>query len=595
MNTFDINKIVRYYIMGKKVKQNKQKRIYAMWLNNIYSVFTMLGGLAVFMYGMKIMGDSLETIAGSRVKTMFAKVSNNNIKGVGIGMGVTALIQSSSATTVMLVGFVNVGFLSLNQATAIIMGSNIGTTITAQLSSMSGFQSFNITAIMSLIAGIGCILFMFSKNDTRKHLGLILLGLGMLFIGLQLMSSTMGSFAKNPDGTPTAFANFMLNSFTNPILNIIAGALFTAVIQSSSAATGVLLAFATANMLNFDTAMFMLLGTNIGTCVTAILSSVGTSVNAKRTATIHLLFNVIGTLIVMLPMMLFTKPISNFFMTMSGTTSRAIANFHTIFNILNTIILFPFINQLVTLSTWFVKDKKNVEQKTPKRLYYLDERLLHTPSLAVAQSLSEVKNMGDIANFNLQEAINMLTTGNGDKLTEMEHNEEILNYLNIEITNYLVKFSGLEMTKKDEIRIASLFHVIADIERVGDHAENIWKYASKMQKGEIMFSQDAIDEIKAVQETLSSMYIDTMNAFLKSNKLILAKIEKEEATVDEAKRMMEKMHIERLSQGNCTPEAGAIYLSLSSQLERVADHFTNIAYSFLPYKDKLAFGDIKKN
>ncbi|MEG2117344.1 MAG: Na/Pi symporter, partial [Clostridia bacterium] len=363
----------------------------------------------------------------------------------------------------------------------------------------------------------------------------------------------------------------------------------------SSAATGVLLAFASANIMTFDTAMFMILGTNIGTCVTAIISSVGTSVNARRTATIHLLFNVLGTLIVLLPMLLWKMEIANFFMNISGSTQRAIANFHTIFNIVNTIILFPFINQLVSLSKFIIKDKKVTETRAPKRLYYLDERLLHTPSIAVAQTLSEVKNMGDIANYNLHAALNMLMTGNSEKMPVMEHNEEILNYLNIEVTNYLVKFSGLEMTKKDETRIASLFHVIADVERIGDHAENIWKYAQKMEKSEILFSADAIAEIKAVDDTLSSMYVDTMNAFLTSNREILAKIEQEESSVDEAKRMMEKMHIERLNQGACTAEAGAIYLSLSSQLERVADHLTNIAYSFLPYKDKLTLGDIKKN
>ena len=566
-------------------------------LEGMYKIFTMMGGLAIFMYGMKIMGDSLESLAGSKMKKMFARVSDNKLKGVGIGMGVTAVIQSSSATTVMLVGFVNIGFLSLKQSAAIIMGSNIGTTITAQLSSLSSVGGmFDITAIMSLLAIVGLVLFMFIKNDSSNHLGLILLGLGMLFIGLNLMSGAMKSFAINPDGTPSAFANFMLSTFTNPFINILAGIVFTAIIQSSSAATGILLVFATANVISFETAMFMILGTNIGTCVTAMLSSIGTSTNAKRTAIIHLLFNVLGTLLFAIPLLFIGHSVAGFFERISGgSTERAIANFHTVFNILVTLVLLPFTNQLVSLATWLVPERAKGKNSAPKRLFYLDERILATPSLAVAQTLSEVKNMADMANTNLQDSLKALLTGDLDEISDMEVREQTVDYLNIEITNYLVKFRGLDMSAKDQAVIGSLYHVVTDIERIGDHAENIWKYASRMVKRDIQFSEEAQDEIKKLKIVLQEMYEETVRAFVYRDESVLDKLEVNEKIVDQAKRTMKATHIERLNDGECSAEAGAIYLSLASQLERVADHYTNMAYSILSYEDKISMGDIKAN
>ena len=566
-------------------------------LDGIFKIFSMLGGLAIFMYGMKIMGDSLEALAGSKMKSMFARVSDNKLKGVGIGMGVTAVIQSSSATTVMLVGFVNIGFLSLKQSAAIIMGSNIGTTITAQLSSLSSIGgAFDITAIMSLLAIVGLVLFMFIKSDSSNHLGLILLGLGMLFIGLDLMSGSMKSFALNPDGSPSTFANFMLSSFSNPLICILAGMLFTAIIQSSSAATGILLVFASANIMTFETAMFMILGTNIGTCVTAMLSSIGTSTNAKRTAVIHLLFNVIGTAIVTIPLLFIGDKAANFFTRISGgNIERAIANFHTVFNILVTLILLPFTNQLVQLATLIVPKRENSNSSKPKRLFYLDERILATPSLAVAQTISEVKNMADMANANLQKSLKALLTGDLDEVAEMQKAEETIDYLNIEITNYLIKFRGLDISIKDQNMIGSLYHVVTDIERIGDHAENIWKNAARMQKNDIQFSEIAQTELKNVQVILQEMYEETVSAFVYRDRSVLSKLAVNETLVDNAKRQMKIDHIERLNNGECSAEAGAIYLSIASQLERVGDHLANMAYSILSYEDKLSLGDIKAN
>lgn len=560
-------------------------------MSNVYQIFLMLGGLAVFMYGISIMGDSLETVGGEQVKTMFEKVSNNKLKGVGIGVGVTALIQSSSATTVMLVGFVNVGILSLTQATAIIMGSNIGTTITAQLSSLSGFGGINITAIMALIAFGGLILYVSGKKLRTKHIGVILLGLGMLFIGLKQMSSSMSSFAANPDGSPTAFAKFMLVSFKNPVLNILAGALFTAIIQSSSAATGVIIAFGASGIITFDTAMFIVLGTNIGTCVTAILSSVGTSINARRTAVIHLFFNLIGTVIISIPLLIFNSDLANFFTSISSNLPRAIANFHTVFNILTTAMLLPFTNGLVKLATVVVPDAP--EEESVKTLTFLDKRILQTPTLAVGQSIKEVNHMADLAKRNLDKSISMILTQKLKNVDEFKETEKTINHLNIEITNYLITFSSLELSSKDDEKIGAMYHVVADIERIGDYAMNLYERTVHMKKHNLEFSDDAKSEIKKLHKRLLHMFDLSMTAFRTNDTSLLDLVDSDEDIIDKYKHKMQKHHVKRLSKKNCNVEAGSVYLELASQLERVGDHLQNIAYSIVPYETKVEMGDIR--
>ncbi len=553
-------------------------------MDAIYTIFTMLGGLAVFMYGMKVMGDSLENLAGDKVKTMFNKVSSSRVKGVAIGAGVTAIIQSSSATTVMLVGFVNIGMLSLLQATAIIMGSNIGTTITAQLSSLS---ALNVTAVMSCLAFAGMALVMFSKKESRQKLGVIFLGLGMLFIGLNLMSSAMKTFAYDGSGNPSAFAEFMLSSFTNPMLNIILGALFTAVIQSSSAATGILITFASAGIITFDMAIFMVLGTNIGTCITAILASIGASTNAKRTAAIHLMFNIFGTLIMLLPTLLFTEQIEALLVYISGAfLERQIANFHTIFNVLVTIILLPFAKQMVHLAEILIPEKKVSPAKSSTRLYYLDERILQTPPIAAQQVIAEVENMGVIAKENLKFALEMLISKDASKQEYIVENEKVLNYLNREIANYLVKISALDISEKDSQTLGSLFHVVSDIERIGDYAENVMDFANKMIAEDLTFSKRAVLEIEDLAKKLEVMFSLAIETFARRDRSIIPQVQILEDEVDKIKELMEDSHIRRLHDGGCTVEGGAIYLSLASQLERVADHMLNIAKSIIPQEER---------
>lgn len=554
-------------------------------MDAIYTIFTMLGGLAVFMYGMKIMGDSLENLAGDNVKSLFNKVSNSRVKGVAIGAGVTAIIQSSSATTVMLVGFVNVGMLSLLQASAIIMGSNIGTTITAQLSSLS---ALNVTAVMSCMAFAGLVLVMFSKKESRQKLGIILLGLGMLFIGLNLMGSAMKSFAYDDAGNPSVFAEFMLSSFTNPLLNILLGALFTAFIQSSSAATGILITFASAEVITFDMAIFMVLGTNIGTCITAILASIGASTNAKRTAAIHLMFNIFGTLIVLVPTLLFTNQLAVFLEMISGSyLERQIANFHTIFNILVTLILLPFTKQMVRLAEFLIPEKKIQENQKQTRLYYLDERILQTPPIAVQQVVAEVENMGVIAKENLKYSLEMLIQKDKGKEAYIIENEKIINYLNREIANYLVKISALDISERDSQTIGSLFHVVSDVERIGDYSENIMDFANKMIAEDLSFSAKALMEIEDLAVKLEKMFTLAIQTLAKRDRSIIPEVQKLEDEVDKIKEFMEESHIRRLSEGHCSIEGGAIYLSLASQLERVADHMLNIAKSIIPQEERV--------
>ncbi len=557
-------------------------------LDLVFTIFTMLGGLAVFMFGMKVMGDNLERAAGDRMKKLFARVSNNRFKGVGIGIAVTAIIQSSSATTVMLVGFVNVGLMTLPQAAAIIMGSNIGTTVTAQLASL---QAFNITAIMSAIAAVAYFVMLFTKKKNVERVSLIFVGLGMLFIGLSLMSSSMKTLAVNPDGTPSSFANFMLEGFTNPILAVLAGLVFTAIIQSSSAATGILLSLAAAGVVKFETGMFMILGMNIGTCVTALLACIGTSTNAKRTAVMHLMIKTIGVIVFFVPLLIFKDQIAAFFMQTGGTASenevlqRAIANFHTSFNVLVTALILPFVNHIVAFSKLIVRDKDDGEGNNAHKLVYLDDRILQTPPIAVSQVMKEVRHMGDLAGENLMLALEALVTGDITMEKNFREREQLLNFLNREIPRYLVQISALDISVADSKVIGSLYHVVNDMERIGDYAEDMFDFACKMSEESIQFSKEAIEDIADAKERLNLLMRDAFYVFSNRSVEMIREVDRREQEIDDIKDRMGEAHIQRLNEGRCTAESGSIYLSLSSQIERVADHLTNVAYSIRDHKD----------
>ena len=545
-------------------------------LDIIFSLCVAIGGLGVFMFGMKIMGDGLETMAGSKLRTVLSKSTDNRFKGVAVGAGITSIIQSSSATTVMLVGFVNVGLMTLTQAAAVIMGANIGTTITLQIVSL---KAFKVSAIFAATAGIGFFMNMFSKKPKVKQLGIILVGLGMLFIGLDVMGKEVGRFSEL-EGFGWLFQNL-----NNPFLLLLVGLVFTAIIQSSSAATTILVSFVAAGTsagMSVSSAFYAILGMNIGTCVTALLASIGANPNAKRTAVIHLLFNVFGSVIMFILLISTNGAIVKFFEWISGgAPARQLANFHTIFNVLTTLVLLPFIKPLVALSKKIVRGKEVKESGV--KLKYLDERILSTPTIAVSNLGKEIDSLAQTAKLNLDLAVRGLIENDVSKLNEIKEREDEIDFLSHSITEYLVKVSSLDIPFRDEQYIGTLFHVVADIERIGDYADNLINYAGKMINHSLTFSKDALNEINYMYDLISSHYALTMKAFLNGDISLLPKINSYEEKVDQCKKDMSDNHIKRLSENTCGPEAGAIYLSIASNLERVADHLTNIAFSIKTY------------
>ena len=549
----------------------------------IMNVFFMLGGISLLMFGMRFMGSNLEQVAGNNMKKMLGKMTNSRLAGVGVGAAVTAIINSSAATTVMLVGFVNVGLMTLTQAASVIMGANIGTTITAQVLSLSGSDGVDVAAIASIVAAAGAVMALFIKKDRIKKIGSILLGLGMIFLGLKIMSVSVNAVIYDGETLKPGFADVFQGKHF-PLLLILIGILFTAVIQSSAAVTGILIALGGA--LNFQTAVFIILGSNIGTCVTAIISSIGTSTNAKRTAVIHLLFNLFGCLICIAPLWIFADSFAGFMQTISGTsTERQIANFHTLFNLGTTIILIPFTGVLVYIAKKIIPDKKD-GQEEKHRLTYIDERLLETPPIAAANTKKEIIKMAEIAKENIELAMDMLLSADLSEEELLKDNEDALNFLNKNITAYLTKLMSKDITRADERALGSYYHVVVDIERVGDYAVNIMEYTQKLKEQDAMLSEDAVNELREVKTTISSLFVSAMDAFERLDESVLSEVDILEESVDQASVELEARHIERIKKGICDPEIGSIFLQTLSNLERVGDHITNIAFSIKNYRHR---------
>lgn len=548
----------------------------------LMNVFFMLGGVALLMFGMRFMGANLEQVAGNNMKKMLGKMTNNRFAGVGVGAAVTAIINSSAATTVMLVGFVNVGLMTLAQAASVIMGANIGTTITAQILSLSGADGIEVAAIASVISAVGAALALFFKKDKVKKIGSILLGFGMIFLGLKIMSVSVNSIIYEGGALKPIFKTvFQGDHF--PLLLVLIGVLFTAVIQSSAAVTGILIALGGA--LNFNTAVFIILGSNIGTCVTALISSIGTSTNAKRTAVIHLLFNLFGCLICIAPLWIFSESFSDFMTFISGeSTERKIANFHTLFNIGTTVLLIPFTDLLVSIAKRIVPDKKNAEDK--HRLTFIDERLLSTPPIAVANTKKEIIKMAGIAKENINLAVNMLLSSNLESAELLKDNEDALNFLNKNITAFLTKVMSKEVTRADEKALGSYYHVVVDIERVGDYAVNVMEYTERLKNLDASLSEDAIKELTEVLTTINSLFDCSLKVFENLDSALLTEVDVLENSIDEASVELEARHIERIKKGVCDPETGSIFLQTVSNLERVGDHITNIAFSIKNYRHR---------
>ena len=552
-----------------------------------YNIFFMLGGIAIMMFGMKFMGSNLEQLAGNKMKKMLGKMTSNRFAGVGVGAAVTAIINSSTATTVMLVGFVNVGLMSLAQATSVIMGANIGTTITAQVLSLSGGgQGLDMNAIASVVAASGMVITMAVKSDKLKKLGYIFVGVGMIFIGLKIMSVSVNSiiYTKNENGEKELlplFATIFQNENIFPLLLILIGMILTALIQSSAAITGILIALGSA--INFRTAVFIILGSNIGTCITSIISSVGTSTNAKRTAIIHLLFNLFGCVISIVPIWVWTSGFEGLMRSVSGDSmERIIANFHTLFNLVTTIVLLPFTSVIVKLAIKIIPDRSG-DVLDEYKFAYIDNRFLETPAIAVDSVKKELVRMSGLAKENVNFASEMLLNTDKDNIERIRKNEDVINHLNKSITAYLTKLMSKDLSNEDDKKAGSYYHVVSDIERVGDYAENIMEYAERLRKDELSFSEDAKKELNELVEKVNSLYDYSFTAFNDRNIGLLDKVEIVEEDIDEMSLSLENRHIDRVKNGICTAELGSIYLQTVSNLERVADHITNVAFSIRKY------------
>ena len=558
-------------------------------LKILNSMLLLFGGVAAFIIGMNMMGGNLETAAGKSMRRLMAKATKNRFLGVGTGAAVTAIVTSSSATTVMIVGFVNVGLMTLTQAASIIMGANIGTTITAFITAVStAGAEFEVTALFAFVAFVGVLMSMLGKTDKIKRIGAILQGLGLIFIGMNVMSATMGDMLNDAEIKGAVENAFISIGYGKDVLSweiavlFLLGALLTGLVQSSAAITAIVISLAASNLISLPMAMFIILGTNVGTCVTALFSSLGTSVNARRTAVVHLLFNVIGSVIFIIPLAFISGYLADFFNSFIPALSWQIAIFHMAFNLLTTAILLPFVNYLVKLACLIVPDKKGKTQSA-EDYGLLDKRLLRTPAIAVGQVRKELTHMGNLAFGNYKRSLDMLLNGDFSQKSEFEKTEKEINDYNSYISSFLVKLSLLELAETDEKKVSSFYHVASDLERIGDYAENIVEYADRMAENKEQFSEHAKSEILEMDLHLTELFKNVEKVFADIDTSYIGEVEKEEAATDEMCEKMQKSHLRRLNENRCTPTAGSVYLQLAINMERIGDHMHNVANSVKSY------------
>ena len=549
----------------------------------IWNIFFLFGGVAAMMIGMRVMGNALEQVAGKGMKKMLGKVTSNRFAGVGVGLAVTSIIQSSTATTVMLVGFVNIGLMSLVQATNVIMGANIGTTVTAHIVSLSGVGNIDIGAIAAMIGCIGILMAMLVKNEKVEKIGNILAGLGLIFVGLEFISTYAKEimFINGDKNQPHIWVKTIFQGDHFPLLLIFIGIIITALVHSSSTITSLMVVLASIGVLSFENALFLALGSNIGTCITSILSSAGTHVNAKRTAIVHLLFNTFGCILFIAPIWIFKTQVHDLFASMSGDVGQQIAIFHTLFNVITTLCLLPFTKRIVKLACLIIPEKQIAEDER-FRFSFIDERLLSTPPVAVGNIKNEIMRMGTFAQENVNLAIDMLIN-DVDNTKVMSSNEEILNFYNKGITAYLTKLLNKRLSIEDEKKVGSYYHVVSDIERIGDYAENIMEYSLKLREADLVFSEEAKQELKDFVEIFNELYQWAISAFSERSLSMLPEVEALEQRIDDMTVSLEKKHVERLKFNQCSAETGSVYLQTISHLERVSDHITNVATSIKSY------------
>ena len=539
----------------------------------LQSLIWLLAGVGVFIVGMNFMSDALEKSAGEGMKKMLGRISNNRFSGVGIGAGVTAIIQSSSATSVMVIGLVNAGVMTLMQATPIIMGANIGTTITGVLVALKN-DYFNMLMYLFAFAGV---MMGFFKEEKIKLAGLLCSGLGLIFVGLNVMSSEQAF------GNPlveTMFQNiFSVIDF--PLILILVGVIFTALIQSSSAATGVVITMVGTGVLPLDLALFIVLGANIGTCVTALLASVGANANSKRVALIHFTFNVIGTVIFTAIVWIFKDPMINLLVSAFPgndpmSLQMRVSIFHVIFNVTTTCLLLPFTKQLVQYSCRVIKDKKQAADV--HTLKYIDDRLLTMPPVALMQVKKEIDYMLCLVEENIQLSLASIDGDPAQNATQIAKNEETIDFTNGALTQFLIKLSSC-VDQRDEQRIGSYFHVLNDLERIGDHAENFYEIGQEMRTKQLSFSETGLADIRKMFDVVLQMLRIAKDAFDTEHPDRLPALAKLENQTDEMKRTFSAKHFSRLSEGHCSLEVSPYFTSAVTGLERVADHIVNVGYS----------------
>lgn len=539
-------------------------------MENLEMLFKFIGGVGMFLYGLHIMAEGLQKTAGDRMKKLLGFLTNNRLLAVIVGGVITAVMQSSSATTVMVVGFVNAGIMNLTQAVGVIMGANIGTTATAWIVSMGSLGSvFKPEFFAPVVVGIAAFLILFTKSEKTRTYGEMFIGFGLLFIGLSFMSDAIAPYKDAP-----IFSQIFATLGRNPFLGVLAGTAVTALIQSSSASVGILQTLAMNGIVNWNSVVYITLGQNIGTCVTALLSSVGAKTNAKRAAVIHLLFNVIGAIlagVVMYIVFYFNHAWAN-----STISSVEISVFHTAFNVINTLVLFPFAGKLVKLSEMLIKEEKQTGEENDL-LPHLDDRLLESPSFAIEQVELEVIRMGNMVTDQMRDSMDALLSGSGKKAKKVFEKEKTVDKTAQILSDYLVKVGNLPMTENQNQVISNLFYAVNDIERIGDHCDNIAELAIKMKEEKIEFSDKAI-------KGLNQIYTKTIDAVIQANiareyrdasaiEITMAN----EVCVDKLEEELRMGHIKRLSKNQCSTQSGIIFLDVLTGLERIADHAVNMA------------------
>lgn len=546
------------------------------------SVLSLIAGVGIFLIACSMMSSNLEALGSRKLKALFAKTAKSKLLGVGVGAAATAAIQSSSATTVMVIGFVNAGIMSLAQAATVIFGANIGTTITGQIVALGlfGENTISTSVIFAALAGVGAFILAFAKKDGVQKLGGIIAGFGMLFVGLSMMSGAMGAFSELDS------VKSFLALFRNPLLLVLIGALLTAVVQSSSVMTSMAITMVVTGLISLNQGIYLTMGSNIGTCVTALIAGLTSTKNAKRTALIHLIFNV-GGAIVFLLIGLFLRiggiDFEFIFMKMFPHAPQLqLSMFHTIFNIVTVIIVLPMTNLLVKLVTKLVPDKKTADPDAP-HFNYVDEHMLRTPPIAVQQTKNEVMGMARTAIDNFDIACDVVCTLDYSKIETFRKNEKLLDFFKKELVFFIIRLLKEDLIERDRIYLSTAIRSVTDLERVGDYAENIVEYADKLKDAGERFSPDAVEEIGALKALIHELYDAAMHAYEYADVETLDRAFEIEERVDEVTASMTDNHIKRLGDGVCTPEVGAQYLSLTSNVERIADHYINVAKTIRSY------------